>query len=61
MLVDIWVCSRYSETGIETQMDVPWVTKLPKLRPTMQCHVGPFLSSNYHEQNCQLHPPRPHV
>ncbi len=25
---------------------VPWVTKLPKLRPTMQCQVGPFLSSN---------------
>jgi len=24
----------------------PCVTKLPKLRPTMQCHVGPFLSSN---------------
>lgn len=24
---------------------VPCVTKLPKLRPTMQCHVGPFLSS----------------
>lgn len=26
---------------------IPWVTKLPKLRPTMQCQVGPFLSSNY--------------
>lgn len=25
---------------------VPWVTKLPKFRPTMQCHVGPFRSSN---------------
>lgn len=25
---------------------MPWVTKLPKLRPTMQCQVGPFLSSN---------------
>jgi hypothetical protein len=25
---------------------IPWVTKLPKLRPTMQCHVAPFLLSN---------------
>jgi len=27
--------------------NVPWVTKLPKFRPTMQCHVGPLRSSNY--------------
>ncbi len=26
--------------------NIPCVTKLPKLRPTMQCHVGPFRSSN---------------
>lgn len=25
----------------------PWVTKLPKLRPTMQCHVAPLRESNY--------------
>ena len=26
---------------------VSCVTKEPKFRPTMQCQVGPFLSSNY--------------
>ena len=26
---------------------VPCVTKLPKLRPTMQCHVAPFRESNW--------------
>ena len=25
----------------------PWVTKLPKFRPTMQCHVAPFFASNW--------------
>ena len=28
-------------------MYAPCVTKLPKFRPTMQCQVGPFRSSNY--------------
>ncbi len=28
-------------------LNVPCVTKLPKLRPTMQCQVGPLRSSNY--------------
>lgn len=26
--------------------NVPWVTKLPKFLPTMQCHVAPFRLSN---------------
>lgn len=33
-----------SRSGERTS--IPWVTKLPKFRPTMQCHVGPFRSSN---------------
>lgn len=33
---------------------VPWVTKLPKLRPTMQCHVGPFRSSNVFLMCCAI-------
>jgi hypothetical protein len=28
------------------QIYLPCVTKLPKLRPTMQCHVAPFRLSN---------------
>lgn len=35
--IDLEVCGEGS---------LPCVTKLPKFRPTMQCHVGPFLSSN---------------
>ncbi len=26
---------------------IPWVTKLPKFLQTIQCHVGPFRSSNW--------------
>ena len=38
----------YGRSGVEgTPGDIPCVTKLPKLRPTMQCQVGPFLSSNW--------------
>ena len=34
--------------SLETErLAIPWVTKLPKLRPTMQCQVAPFLASNY--------------
>lgn len=33
---------------LQTYMDLPCVTKLPKFLPTMQCHVLPaFPSSNY--------------
>ena len=33
----------------EGKHSIPCVTKLPKFRPTMQCQVGPFLSSNYED------------
>jgi hypothetical protein len=30
----------------EPASNVPWVTKLPKFLPTMQCHVAPLRLSN---------------
>ena len=38
--------SLLAEVGVQDS-DLPWVTKLPKFRPTMQCHVAPFLESNF--------------
>lgn len=35
----------FASRGIRAR--VPCVTKLPKFLPTMQCHVAPFLSSNW--------------
>ena len=32
----------------------PWVTKLPKFRPTIQCHVGPLRSSNVFLMCCAM-------
>jgi len=34
--------------------DEPWVTKLPKFRPTIQCHVGPLRSSNVFLMCCAI-------
>lgn len=42
-------CRRVSSISVSRCDDgtsIPWVTKLPKFRPTMQCHVGPLRSSN---------------
>ncbi len=33
---------------------IPCVTKLPKFRPTMQCHVAPARESNYGESKSVL-------
>jgi hypothetical protein len=30
----------------KTDRYIPWVTKLPKFLPTMQCHVAPLRVSN---------------
>ncbi len=43
---NVSVMFAFPEAWLWCTMSVPWVTKLPKLRPTMQCHVGPFRSSN---------------
>lgn len=42
------LCLRVSRDVLDEGeiLTVPWVTKLPKFLPTIQCHVAPFRSSN---------------
>ena len=41
-----WERSLFMKIETARRESSPWVTKLPKFLPTMQCHVAPFLESN---------------